>query len=218
MVETHTPERHVSDVRDLPFGARRLAGLCFFALAVGFMTFIMLAGMVVPGYDFAGGAISDLGVAAETALLLNAALVLVGVLNVAGGYLYFRSHGNRWLFGAFLVAGVGAVGAGVFTLADPTGLHGVFALVAFLFFNVQAVAVAPKLTGPMRYVAALLGLVGFVFVVLMALGDAGNAAMFGPIGHGGAERMIVYPPMLALVALGGYLMASRPDDAEVPAV
>ncbi|MFC7028904.1 hypothetical protein ACFQJ5_16930 [Halomicroarcula sp. GCM10025324] len=40
----------------------------------------------------------------------------------------------------------------------------------------------------------------------MALGDAGNATAFGAIGHGGTERMIVYPVMLWLVAFGGYLL------------
>jgi hypothetical protein len=50
--------------------------------------------------------------------------------------------------------------------------------------------------------------VGFVFVVLMVIGDSGNAAAFGPIGHGGTERMIVYPAMLWMLALGGYLMAA----------
>jgi hypothetical protein len=48
-----------------------------------------------------------------------------------------------------------------------------------------------------------------VYVAIMIVGDAGNPAVFGPIGHGGAERMIVYPVMLWMLALGGYLMADR---------
>ena len=36
-------------------------------------------------------------------------------------------------------------------------------------------------------------------------------AAFGPIGHGGTERMIVYPAMLWMLAFGGHLMAQ--DDA-----
>ena len=39
-----------------------------------------------------------------------------------------------------------------------------------------------------------------------------NAGVFGPIGHGGAERMIVYPSMLWMMAFGGYLMAAPSDD------
>jgi len=44
--------------------------------------------------------------------------------------------------------------------------------------------------------------------VLMFLGDAGIADLFGPIGHGGTERMIVYPAMIWAMGFGGYLMAS----------
>lgn len=62
----------------------------------------------------------------------------------------------------------------------------------------------------MRWISFLAGLVGFVFVVLMVIGDAGNPAAFGAIGHGGTERMIVYPVMLAF---GGYLMAGPRADA-----
>jgi hypothetical protein len=62
----------------------------------------------------------------------------------------------------------------------------------------------------MRAVSVLAGLVGLAFVVVMVIGDAGNTAIFGPIGHGGAERMIVYPAMLWMMAFGGYLMADPP--------
>jgi hypothetical protein len=43
----------------------------------------------------------------------------------------------------------------------------------------------------------------------MVIGDSGNTAVFGPIGHGGAERMIVHPVMLWLLAFGGYLMGRQ---------
>ncbi len=72
---------------------------------------------------------------------------------------------------------------------------------------------AAVVSGPMRVVGVLAGVVGLVFVVLMAIGDSGNTAAFGSIGHGGTERMIVYPVMVFLLALGGYLMASQDDTA-----
>ncbi|MEO8246020.1 MAG: hypothetical protein ABI622_02765, partial [Chloroflexota bacterium] len=54
------------------------------------------------------------------------------------------------------------------------------------------------------------GLLGLAYVVVMLIGDAGNPAIFGAIGHGGSERMIVYPAMLWAVAVGGYLLAGGP--------
>jgi hypothetical protein len=47
-----------------------------------------------------------------------------------------------------------------------------------------------------------------MYVVVMLIGDGGNPAVFGAIGHGGSERMIAYPAMLWLLVFGGYLIAS----------
>jgi hypothetical membrane protein len=116
--------------------------------------------------------------------------------------------------GIFARAGIGAVGAELFPL-DMGGLHGLFALLAFPFFNVQALGTATRLRGAVQALSVLAGGMGLVFVVLMALGDAGNAAAFGPIGHGGTERMIVSPVMLWLVAFGGYLLA-KSEGLDVP--
>lgn len=215
MSQLESTAEPVFSIRGMVFAPRTLAGICFVALAAQFMTVIMLAAAMVPGYDFRGAAISDLGVFSETAMLFNVSLILVGVLNLAGGYFFYRTHGKRWLLAIFTLAGIGALGAGLFPL-DTGGLHGLAALLAFVFFNVQAIGSATRLGGVMRALAVLAGAIGLVFVVLMALGDAGNAAAFGPIGHGGTERMIVYPVMLWLVAFGGYLLGAS-DHATVSA-
>ena len=215
IMQFETSERTTLSIRGLALDSRKLAGTFFLVLAAQFMTVSMLAAAMVPGYDFRGAAISDLGTYPETALLFNASLVLVGILNLVGGYLFYRTHGKRWLLTVYTLAGLGAIGAGLFPL-DTGGLHGLFALLAFLFFNVQALGTATGLRGAMRALSVVAGGVGIVFVVLMALGDAGNAAAFGPIGHGGTERMIVYPVMLWLVAFGGYLIAeSEGSEASI---
>jgi hypothetical membrane protein len=191
---------------------RRIPGVALFVLSAQFMAAIMLAASMAPGYDFAGGAISDLGVIAQTSLLFNVSLVAVGALNLVAGYAFYTTHRRAWILALFALAGVGAAGAGLVPL-DTSDFHGIFALVAFLFFNLEAIACATVVSGPMRPISALAGVVGLAFVVVMVIGDSGNAAIFGPIGHGGAERMIVYPPMLWMLAFGGYLMARESDEA-----
>lgn len=190
----------------------RVAGLLLFLLAAQFVTVITLAAGMAPGYDLQGGAISDLGTLPETAALFNLSLVAVGVLNVAGGLLLFRAADRGWIIPVFAVAGLGAAGAGLFPL-NASELHGLFALVAFLFFNIEAIACASLVSGPMRWVSVLAGLIGLVFVAVMIIGDGGNPAIFGAIGHGGAERMIVYPAMLWMLAFGGCLMGTREEVA-----
>ena len=188
----------------------RLPGALLFILAAQFMTVIMLAASMAPRYDLSGGAISDLGVIDETALLFNVSLVVVGVLNVAAGTLLYRATNRRSILAVFTVAGLGAAGAGLVPL-DRGDLHGICALLAFLFFNIEALVIAAAVSGPMRAISWIAGLVGVGFVVLMVIGDAGNPSVFGAIGHGGAERMIVYPVMLWLLAFGGYLMGAGSD-------
>jgi hypothetical membrane protein len=186
--------------------SERLAGLAFAVLAAQFMTVIMLAASMAPVYDVRGGAISDLGVIPETAWLFNASLVLTGILNALAGYFLFRARGGLTGLVFALLAGLGAIGAGLIPLGT-NGWHGLFALFAFVFFNVQTLITAWRLNGAMRVVGLALGALGIGYVAVMAIGDAGNPAIFGAIGHGGAERMIVYPPMLWLMIFGGYLMA-----------
>jgi hypothetical membrane protein len=186
--------------------AAGLSGAMLVVLGVAFLTVTMLAASMAPGYDYHGAAISDLGVIDETAGLFNGLLVIVGTLNVAGGYLLYRSHRRAWILGPYLLGGIGAVGAGLVPL-DAGELHALFALAGFVFFNIEALATATIVRGPLRPVSLVAGLVGLVYVVVMIIGDAGNAAIFGSIGHGGSERMIVYPAMLWAVAFGGYLMA-----------
>ena len=191
---------------------RRIAGFLLFVLAAQFMTVIMLAASIAPRYDYAGGAISDLGVIDETAALFNVSLIAVGVLNLLGGYLFYREHRRRWVLATFALAGIGASGAGLVTL-DVSGFHGLFALLAFVGFNLEALAAATVLRGPIRLISAIAGAIGLAFVAIMIVGDAGNPAIFGPIGHGGAERMIAYPAMLWLMGFGGYLMATSAEPA-----
>lgn len=186
------------------------AGLLFIAIGAAFLTVTMLAASIAPDYDFAGGAISDLGVIDQTAFLFNALLIAIGVMNIAAGYALYRWSDGRGLFAMYMVAGFGTVGAGLVPL-DAGGLHSLFALLAFLFVNLEVVATARRLTGPMRVLGIAAGVVGLAFAVLMVIGDAGNPAVFGPIGHGGSERMIAYPAMLWLVAFGGHVLAGRPD-------
>jgi hypothetical membrane protein len=188
--------------------SNRLAGALFFLLAAQFMVVITAGAAMVPGYDFGGGAISDLGVAAESALLFNGSLVVVGLATIAGGAVFHRTHRATWLLGLYALAGIGAIVTGLFPLDSPTGLHGIGAILAFVGFNLVAIGTGLRLRGPMRLLSVALGLLGLVFLVVMAVGDGGNTAVFGPLGHGGVERMIVYPPMLWLLAFGGYLLGA----------
>jgi hypothetical membrane protein len=187
-------------------GRTSAAGLLLVLLGASFLTATMLAASIAPGYDFNAAAISDLGVIGETAVLFNALLVAVGALNIGAGILLYRVHRRTWILAIYVLAGIGAAGAGLVPL-DTSELHSLFALFGFVFFNAEALATAAVLRGPMRALSLVAGLIGLTYVIVMIIGDAGNPAVFGAIGHGGSERMIVYPTMLWTLAVGGYLLA-----------
>jgi hypothetical membrane protein len=191
--------------------SQRQAGVMFVATGGIFLTGIMVAASIAPAYDYHGAAISDLGVTDETATLFNVLLIVVGALNIVGGVLFYRSHHSPWLLATYVLGGLGAIGAGLLPL-DTGAAHALSALTGFVFFNIEAIGTARVVSGPMRVLSAAAGALGLIYVVVMVLGDGGNTAVFGPIGHGGTERMIVYPTMLWLLALGGWLLA-RPGEA-----
>jgi hypothetical membrane protein len=189
---------------------RQAGGAVLFLVGAAFLVVTMLAASIAPGYDFHDAAISDLGVIDPTALLFNGLLVAIGALNLAGGYALFREHRRPWLLAIYVLAGLGAVGAGLFPLSTGAP-HSLFALVAFLCFNLEAIATSVVERGWLRVVSIVAGIAGLAFVAVMIVGDGGNPQVFGAIGHGGTERMIVYPSMLWLLAFGGSLLAGDPD-------
>lgn len=204
-VQAHRLTRVRAESETDDTAATAIGGVLLLVLGASFLTVTMLAASIAPGYDFNAAAISDLGVIDATALLFNALLVVVGALNVAAGLLLYRSHGRVWILAIYLLAGVGAAGAGLVPL-DTSEVQSLFALFGFVFFNVEAIVTGSLLRGPIRPISFAAGLIGLVYVVIMVIGDAGNSAVFGAIGHGGSERMIVYPAMLWTLAIGGYLI------------
>jgi hypothetical membrane protein len=192
-----------------------VAGFLLVLLGASFLTVTMLAASIAPAYDYHRAAISDLGVIDETAPIFNVLLVAVAVLNVAAGALLYRSHRRSWILGTYTLAGIGAAGAG-FVPLDASDLHSLFALVGFVFFNLEAVATGTLVRGPLRAISYAAGLAGLIYVIVMVIGDSGSPAIFGAIGHGGSERMIVYPVMLWTLVFGGYLIGStglRPSSS-----
>jgi hypothetical membrane protein len=131
-------------------------------------------------------------------------MVVVGALDVAAGYVFYRWHRRRWLFALFALAGVGTAAVGVFP-SSTGAAHAAAALVAFVGFNLQTAGSATRVAGPLRPLglgAGALGLVALAWFV----GGGGSPAAYGALGYGGVERLVVYPGVLWTVALCGALL------------
>jgi len=125
------------------------------------------------------------------------------------GWFFLKSTGDKTLFIVFLLGSIGAMGAALIPLDNPSDTHGLFALMAFLFMNLEAVLVGLKLSGALKAISILAGLTGLVFMVMMIFVDGGSIDVSGSIGHGGVERMIAYPVLIWMVFIGGYLQAGN---------
>ena len=180
---------------------RTLAGLLLFVASTQFFLAMLIAVGSLSEYRVSSQAISDLGIG-PTAPLFNTSIILLGLLNLAGAYFYHRTHRLKWLTLAFVLAGIGPIGVGIFPENVPAP-HAAFALLSFLFGNLTAILVSTRVRAPFRYISPILGAVGLVALVFFVSGQ------FAGIGLGGMERLIVYPVLFWEASFGGHLMSAR---------
>lgn len=178
---------------------RQWAGLFLFAGTTQFAIGMIIAEAVDPTYSVSTNYISDLGVRAGAAIF-NTSIILLGIATLATSWFLFRAFKDRILMIVVLLAGVGAVGVGVFTENAPDGLHSLVSFITFLFAALSAILAFRVLRPPLSYVTILLGLGS-----LAALGLYISKNFLG-LGNGGMERMIVYPVLTWGIAFGGYLL------------
>lgn len=182
-------------------------GLIFSFISAQFILILMLGEAIAPDYSIYNNAISDLGVIPQTALLFNTSLFLFGLFIIIGTYFYHPEHHKLWITIILVCAGIGAIGVALFPLNNP-GIHTIFALIAFIFANLIPICISTILPKPLNILSIITGIVGLFFLIIHILSDATIMNLYSIIGHGGSERMIVYPVLLWLIAFGGYLMAS----------
>jgi hypothetical membrane protein len=178
---------------------RQWAGLFLFAGTTQFAIGMIIAEAVDPTYSVSTNYISDLGVRAG-APIFNSSIIILGAAILATSWFSFRAFKDRILMIVVLLAGVGAIGVGVFTEKAPDSLHSIVSFITFLFAALSAIVAFRVLRPPLSYASVLLG-VGS----LAALGLYISNNYLG-LGNGGMERMIVYPVLTWGIAFGGYLL------------
>lgn len=190
--------------RSRPMTPLRSPGMWLFVAGLEMLFLVHLAEFLYPGYSVSEDYISELGVGpAAPRAVFTVALVAFGLMTLTASYLLRqRADGSRlWLLLA--ISGAGAIGVGVFDMDSFKELHGLSALLAFLFGNVAAIYSRKAVRPPVSHVFVLLGTVGLVsLVLLIANADLG-------LGLGGIERMAFYPAMFWVLAFGVYMLAEE---------
>ena len=188
---------------------QKTAGLLMVISGIQFMLLVSIAETLYPGYNTAKydlSSLADLPIHEPSATIFNVTVFIAGLLIVIASYLiYKRYHGK--IFPAFLgLLGIGAMGVGIFP--GYTGnVHVIFAMASFIFGSLALLASFTILKDSLlKYILIVLGAIALLDILLVIILQ--DASPFMAFGIGGTERLIVYPVILGVIALGGYLTGS----------
>jgi hypothetical membrane protein len=193
----------------------RSAGIILIVAVIQFFIAINLAEMKYPNYSASINMLSDLGGSLPpvepSATIFNFSIIILGILLLAAVYLVLKSGGCRLFSSSLILAAIGAVGVGLFP--SYTGaIHNYFAVIIFIFGSLAAIfSYRLGLNIPMVLVSMILGFLSLFTTLSLVIWSFSSNPMINYWGGGGTERIIIYPVLLYLIALGGYL-TSRGED------
>ena len=188
---------------------QKTAGLLMVISGIQFMLLVSIAETLYPGYNTAKydlSSLADLPIHEPSATIFNVTVFIAGLLIVIASYLIYKRYQGK-IFPAFLgLLGIGAMGVGIFP--GYTGnVHVIFAMASFIFGSLALLTSFTILKDSLlKYVMTVLGAIAFLDILLVIILQ--DSSPFMAFGIGGTERLIVYPVILGVIALGGYLTGS----------
>jgi hypothetical membrane protein len=131
----------------MTYSDRKIAGVLLFVGAVEFVFGLNLAEDLYPGYSVSTNYISDLGancdatcnIVQPSSMIFNSSVFLLGLLVLVATFFIYRAYQTKLLTTLLGLAGIGAMGVGVFTETTPS-MHWIVSLIAFLFGGLSAIA------------------------------------------------------------------------------
>jgi hypothetical membrane protein len=137
-------------------------------------------------------------------------MLVAGAMILAGAWFAHRALHHKAVTIATGLLGLGVLGVGIFP-GNIHPQHPLFAYTAFLAGGL-AVLLSSKVTAqPLRAIFVVMGTLSLAFTVASVF-----LLEWGPFARlelGGVERWMVYPVLLWLVGLGGWLAGRRPQEA-----
>lgn len=190
------------------------AGILLLIAALQFFMAVNLAETQFPGYSPAIDTLSRLGgtipPVEPSATIFNISVVILGVLCLTSVYLILKSGGCRLFSSCLAISAACAMGVGVFPIYTGS-FHMVFAILTFIFGSLAVLfSYRLGLNIPMVIVSMFTGFTSLLIIISGGIWSLNNPFIIY-LGLGGMERFIVYPILLYLLALGGYLTCRGED-------
>ena len=196
--------------KNLKITNRDFLGFLFFFGPFEFFLAIIIGAGITPGYHTGVYYVSSLGVG-ETALLFNASVIILGVCMVLASY-FVQQEYKKSLFSILIfLSGLSALGVGFFP-EDARPFHGIMTALVFLFgalFLLTSITVEKT---PILYITSILGsftlIASFVFLPFLGL-EVESTTEFMGFMKGTLERFIIYPMLIGVILLAGYLSKEK---------
>jgi hypothetical membrane protein len=182
---------------------------------IQFMLMVSISETLYPGYNtaiYTLSSLADLPIHEPSATIFNATVFIAGLLVLVSSYLIYKQFEGK-IFPVLLgLLGIGAMGVGIFP--GYTGnTHVIFAMTCFIFGSLALLTSFTILRDSwLKYIISVLGAIAFVDILLVIFMQ--DSSPFMVLGVGGTERLIVYPVILGIIALGGYLSGSIPIESK----
>ena len=139
-----------------------------------------------------------------SATIFNTSSVLFAVLLIFSSYFIYRSFRARLFSGCLLLSGAGFATISLFPeISTSPVINGNAFVLVYVCGSLSAVLAYRLVKPPFTYLSLALGLIP---LALLPFAFGFQNPVVSTLGEGGLERMIGYPTLLWLLALGAYLM------------
>jgi hypothetical membrane protein len=189
----------------------KLSGVLLFVAGSFALMGIITAEVFYPsGYTTFNSEISDLGatkppnslIYQPSASIFNITMLLSGLMTLTAALFQHRYFKKLFFTIPLGLFSLGLVGIGIFS-GEKTPYHGIFSLLTFISGGVSAIMSFKVVSAPFKFIGIAFGAISLLTWCAVVL--APNIIV--PfIGLGGTERWLVYPIVLWITGLGGYLM------------
>jgi len=177
-----------------------IAGLLIIIGVSQFTMLMIICESLYPSYSVAYNYISDLGVGV-TAPIFNSSIILLGLAIIISSKLLYKVFKSKTLSILLFLTGFGAAGVGLFPEGSPYSLHTIMSAATFISAGITAIIAYRFTPKPISWISVVMGIIS-----LTALGLFTSENYLG-LGHGGMERIIVYPVLQWALIFGGYIIA-----------
>jgi hypothetical membrane protein len=193
----------------------KMAGILLVIGGIMYILAINIIESLFPGYSIATNSLSDIGgmlpLIEPAATIFNVFSIILGILLISSAYLIIKSGGCRLFSSCLAIFGFCIAALGVFP-EYTHGIHVAFATIAFFFGSFSLLfSYRLGINIPMTIISIILGLVALLTILSPLIFGIGPNNPLDIFGKGGAERLIIYPIIMYLTALGGYLTSRGKD-------